>query len=109
MHRIDSHSPLHVRFSVILWNSLTRSSDVEGHKQTVGEPQEWIRAMLATVGRGGDGQRIRDEILHIMHRNKVKEVRVRDTPMQKLLQIQFSYTGRMARGLASETAQQHHA
>jgi alpha-glucan,water dikinase len=24
--------------------------------------------MLTTVGRGGDGQRIRDEILHIMHR-----------------------------------------
>eukprot|EP00210_Caulerpa_lentillifera_P008359 g7972.t1 len=30
--------------------------------------------MLSTVGRGGDGQRIRDEILHIIHRNKVKEV-----------------------------------
>lgn len=27
--------------------------------------------MLTTVGRGGDGQKIRDEILHIMHRNKV--------------------------------------
>jgi hypothetical protein len=24
--------------------------------------------MLSCVGRGGDGQRIRDEILHIMHR-----------------------------------------
>eukprot|EP00210_Caulerpa_lentillifera_P004353 g4151.t1 len=44
-------------------------------KRTVGEAQEWVRLMLSTVGRGGDGQRIRDEILHIMHRNKVKEVR----------------------------------
>jgi hypothetical protein len=31
--------------------------------------------MLATVGRGGDGQRIRDEILHIMHRNHVSEAK----------------------------------
>lgn len=45
------------------------------HKRTVGEAQEWVRLMLSTVGRGGDGQRIRDEILHIMHRNHVKEVR----------------------------------
>ncbi|HEY5914284.1 MAG TPA: PEP/pyruvate-binding domain-containing protein [Verrucomicrobiae bacterium] len=33
-----------------------------------------VRLMLATVGRGGDGQRIRDEILQIMHRHHVKEV-----------------------------------
>ena len=32
------------------------------------------RLMLATVGRGGDGQRIRDEVLQIMHRHHVKEV-----------------------------------
>jgi alpha-glucan,water dikinase len=32
------------------------------------------RLTLATVGRGGEGQRIRDEILHIMHRHNVKEV-----------------------------------
>jgi alpha-glucan, water dikinase len=31
------------------------------------------RLMLATVGRGGDGQKIRDEILNIMHRNKISE------------------------------------
>lgn len=31
--------------------------------------------MLSTVGRGGDGQKIRDEILNIMHRNNVKEVK----------------------------------
>jgi hypothetical protein len=29
--------------------------------------------MLTTVGRGGDGQKIRDEILHIMHRNHISE------------------------------------
>ena len=33
-----------------------------------------MRLTLATVGRGGDGQRIRDEILNIMHRRHVKEV-----------------------------------
>ncbi|MBF0432537.1 MAG: hypothetical protein HQK83_14730 [Fibrobacteria bacterium] len=29
---------------------------------------------LALVGRGGDGQKIRDEILNIMHRHRIKEV-----------------------------------
>lgn len=38
------------------------------HSRTSGEAQEWVRLMLSCVGRGGDGQRIRDEILHIMHR-----------------------------------------
>jgi alpha-glucan,water dikinase len=33
-----------------------------------------IRLMLATVGPGGEGQRIRDEILNIMHRHHIKEV-----------------------------------
>ena len=35
-----------------------------------------LRSMLATMGRGGDGgdgQRIRDEILNIMHRHGIKE------------------------------------
>jgi alpha-glucan,water dikinase len=32
------------------------------------------RLTLATVGRGGEGQRIRDEILNIMHRHHIKEV-----------------------------------
>lgn len=31
--------------------------------------------MLTTVGRGGDGQKIRDEILNIMHRNHIPEVK----------------------------------
>jgi alpha-glucan,water dikinase len=38
--------------------------------------RETLRAMLACLGRGGDGgdgQRIRDEILHIMHRHNLKE------------------------------------
>jgi alpha-glucan,water dikinase len=34
----------------------------------------WARLMLTTLGRGGDGQRVRDEILHIMHRNHLREV-----------------------------------
>ncbi len=29
--------------------------------------------MLSTVGRGGNAQAVRDEILNIMHRNNVKE------------------------------------
>jgi alpha-glucan, water dikinase len=33
----------------------------------------WLRLLLTTLGRGGDGQRVRDEILHIMHRNHLKE------------------------------------
>lgn len=36
--------------------------------------RDLIRQMFATLGRGGDGQRIRDEILHIMHRHHIKEV-----------------------------------
>jgi alpha-glucan,water dikinase len=36
--------------------------------------RDLIRGMLGTVGRGGDGQRIRDDILHIMHRHHIKEV-----------------------------------
>jgi len=41
------------------------------------EAREVIRLLLTTVGRGGEGgrgQRIRDEILEIMHRHKIKEV-----------------------------------
>ncbi|KAI8477159.1 MAG: R1 protein [Monoraphidium minutum] len=53
---------------------LTRTI-AEAHKRSHGEGQEWVRMMLTTVGRGGDGQRIRDEILHIMHRNRIPEVK----------------------------------
>ena len=38
------------------------------------EARPWLRLMLATIGKGGDGQRIRDEILQIMHRHHLKEV-----------------------------------
>jgi alpha-glucan,water dikinase len=34
----------------------------------------FIRLILTTLGRGGEGQRIRDEILRIMHRHRIKEV-----------------------------------
>jgi alpha-glucan,water dikinase len=39
------------------------------------QPQSrfWARRMLTTLGRGGDGQRVRDEILQIMHRQQIKE------------------------------------
>ena len=40
------------------------------------QPQnrDLIRLMVTCVGRGGEGQRIRDEILQIMHRHHIKEV-----------------------------------
>jgi len=37
------------------------------------EGREVVRLMVSTLGRGGDGQRVRDEILNIMHRRGVKE------------------------------------
>ncbi|MBW2730961.1 MAG: hypothetical protein JRH20_01130 [Deltaproteobacteria bacterium] len=36
--------------------------------------REMVRLMLATMGHGSDGQRVRDEILEIMHRHRIKEV-----------------------------------
>ncbi len=38
------------------------------------ESRDLIRLMVTTLGRGGEGQRIRDEILNIMHRHHIKEV-----------------------------------
>jgi hypothetical protein len=45
----------------------------DAYSRTSGEAQEWARAMLTTVGRGGNAQAVRDEILNIMHRNKIPE------------------------------------
>lgn len=36
--------------------------------------RELARLCLGTLGRGADGQRVRDEILEIMHRHRIKEV-----------------------------------
>jgi alpha-glucan,water dikinase len=36
--------------------------------------RELLRLILVTLGPGGEGQRIRDEILQIMHRHHIKEV-----------------------------------
>jgi alpha-glucan,water dikinase len=36
--------------------------------------RELIILIMSTLGRGGEGQRIRDEILKIMHRHHIKEV-----------------------------------
>jgi alpha-glucan,water dikinase len=35
---------------------------------------QFIRLMMTLLGRGGEGQQIRDEILNIMHRHHIKEV-----------------------------------
>ena len=48
---------------------------MQAHAATAGEAQEWVRAMLGTVGRGGNAQAVRDEILNIMHRNNIGEKR----------------------------------
>ena len=42
-----------------------------------------VRLMLATVGRGGDGQKIRDEILQIMHRHHIPEKKVRTLSLER--------------------------
>src|SRR5439155_14572781 len=41
-------------------------------QQPAGRPL--VRSMLASLGRGGEGQRVRDEIRNIMHRHHIKEV-----------------------------------
>lgn len=38
------------------------------------DTRPWLRMIATTLGRGGDGQRVRDGILEIMHRHHVKEV-----------------------------------
>ena len=38
------------------------------------EDRKWIRLMMSTLGRGSNGQEVRDEILRIMHRHHIKEV-----------------------------------
>jgi alpha-glucan,water dikinase len=48
-----------------------RLAETYGH---AGPGRPFLKLMLATIGRGGDGQRIRDEILQIMHRHHLKEV-----------------------------------
>lgn len=47
----------------------------QAHGRTGGTAQEWVRNMLGCVGRGGNAQAIRDEILHIMHRHHIGEKR----------------------------------
>ncbi len=38
------------------------------------QSRDLLRLIMSSLGRGGEGQRIRDEILHIMHRHHIKEV-----------------------------------
>lgn len=47
----------------------------EAHAKLSGPAQEWARMCLTTVGRGSNAQAVRDEILNIMHRNKIPEVK----------------------------------
>ena len=45
------------------------------HGATGGEAAEWARACLGCVGRGAGGQAVRDEILNIMHRHRIPELK----------------------------------
>ena len=47
----------------------------DAHARTGGEAAEWARAALACVGRGSGGQAVRDEILNIMHRHRIPELK----------------------------------
>jgi len=47
----------------------------EVYSRLTGRSKEWARLCLTTVGRGGNAQAVRDEILNIMHRNKISEVK----------------------------------
>jgi alpha-glucan,water dikinase len=38
------------------------------------ENREMIRLLMSTLGKGSDAQRVRDEVLNIMHRRHIKEV-----------------------------------
>ena len=50
-------------------------AEVQVYARTSGAAQEWARNLLTTVGRGGNAQAVRDEILNVMHRNKVRNNR----------------------------------
>jgi alpha-glucan,water dikinase len=45
----------------------------ERYEREPGE-REIIRLIMTTLGRGGNAQRVRDEVLNIMHRHHIKEV-----------------------------------
>lgn len=47
----------------------------DAYDRLQGPAQDWARLCLTTVGRGGNAQAVRDEILNIMHRNKISEVK----------------------------------
>jgi alpha-glucan,water dikinase len=38
------------------------------------DERPWLRLIITTLGRGGEGQRVRDEVLNIMHRHHITEV-----------------------------------
>ena len=46
----------------------------ESSKDSFLSSADLLRATLGFIGKGsGNGQRVRDEILHIMHRHKIPE------------------------------------
>ncbi|MEW5804037.1 MAG: PEP/pyruvate-binding domain-containing protein [bacterium] len=49
-------------------------SGARGATERAARGRELVRLLLTTLGRGGEGQKVRDEVLHIMHRYGIKEV-----------------------------------
>ena len=50
------------------------SAKLAGRYREAPEERELIRLIMTTLGRGSDAQRVRDEVLNIMHRRHIKEV-----------------------------------
>ena len=57
-----------------LGHAITRLTDkLAGRYIDEPEEREFIRLIMTTLGTGRDAQRVRDEILNIMHRHNIKE------------------------------------
>ena len=93
--------------SVLVWYA-------QAHGRTGGTAQEWVRNMLGCVGRGGNAQAIRDEILHIMHRHHIGEKRGTWMEVPSWTALTASFVLRWISCLCSvpnggETSQQQHS
>lgn len=71
---VSLHNFYTSHFCPLSFPTVPLSFPTQAYARTGGEAQEWVRYMLTCVGRGGNAQAVRDEILNIMHRNKYVEV-----------------------------------
>jgi len=57
-----------------LCNQYKAALNLEGGHSHFFSSADIMRSMIGFIGKGsGNGQQVRDEILHIMHRHKIKE------------------------------------